>query len=88
MFTIKEKEFVDIYKNHTPPCHGGLGSSLTRYNDELYIMFGLGPKGYINTIYGLQIEEKITESEAKKKKPNRVFMLEWNIHKDNMTNSS
>ena len=88
LFRIKEKEFVDIYKNNTAPFYGGLGSTLTRYNDELFLMFGLGSKGYISKVYSLQVEERVTESEVKKKKPNRHFMLEWNMHRDNISDSS
>jgi hypothetical protein len=56
LFSVKEKEFVSIYKNMNSPFYGGLGSTLTKYNDELYIFFGLGQQGYISNISSLHIE--------------------------------
>ena len=41
---------------------------MTKYDDQFYLFFGLGASGYIGTVHSFRIEEKITESELKKRK--------------------
>jgi hypothetical protein len=38
---------------------GGVGSSITQYENEYFVFFGLGEDGYIGTISGFCIEEKV-----------------------------
>ena len=47
---------------------GGVGSTVNKCEDEVYIFFGLTKKGYNGNINSFRIEEKIVEIEAKKKK--------------------
>ena len=82
LYMIKEKEFINICKNITAPFYGGMGSTLSRCNDELYLFFGLGQSGYINSVSSLRIDEKVIEGDVKKKRANRNYLLEWNIHRD------
>lgn len=65
---MKEREFVSISKNNNTPFYGGLGSTLTKYEDEYFIFFGLGPNGYIGNVNSLRIDERVIENENRKKK--------------------
>ena len=51
-----------------------MGSTLSKYNNELYLFFGLGQQGYVNSVYSLVIEEKVVEAEVKKKKQNKSYL--------------
>lgn len=40
---------------------GGIGSSITEYDDKYYVFFGLGEDGYIGGISSFTIDEKVKE---------------------------
>ena len=68
IYRIKQREFVSINKTNSNPFYGGLGSTITKYENEYYLFFGLGPNGYVGNISSLQIEEKVVENDHRKKK--------------------
>lgn len=68
IYRIRERQFVGIYKFVGNEFFGGIGSTISKNQDEVYILFGLTKKGYNGNIHSFRIEEKMVESEAKKKK--------------------
>lgn len=58
---------------------GGIGSTISKYGNEFYLFFGLGDEGYVGTVNSIKIEERVIESEVKKKKE-RNLELGWKEH--------
>lgn len=50
-----------------------------KYNDQMYVLFGVGEKGYIGTISNFKVEQKLkSQAEKEGKKPKRQSF----VHKD------
>jgi hypothetical protein len=79
IYKIKEKEFVGVTKYISSPYFGGMGSSLSRYQDGLLLLFGLSQGGYNSEVVTLNIieeERSIADHEERLRKDDH---LDWKI---------
>ena len=87
LFRIKEKEFVGIHKFVNPLFLGGLGSTLSKYDDHMYLFFGLAETGYVGGVYALTLNEKVITNEGRKKK-DTTEEVEWHREKGDIDSES
>ena len=62
LFRIKEREFVGIHKFVNPLYLGGLGSTLSKFDEQLYLFFGLAETGYVGAVHALTLNEKVIQN--------------------------
>lgn len=67
LFNPLYRQFL-LVNNSFSKLLGGIGSSITFYEDKYYVFFGLGEEGYIGGISCFKIDEKVKEKETLKKK--------------------